>query len=74
MKTVLVILLAFLMVGCANTTVIRVVEYGAGGASGLLTGGAGGCAVHQQKESKPFAEVTIHYKGEKCEVMVTSKP
>jgi len=74
MKTVLVLLSLFLLMGCVNPTVIRVVEYGVGGVAGLVTGGGDGCAVHQVRGGKPFAEVTIYYKSDKCEVVVHSKP
>jgi len=73
-KTVLVLLSLFLLVGCANPSVIRVVEYGGGGAVGLVTGNLGGCAVHQVRGSKPFAKVSLYYKGRQCEVAVESKP
>jgi hypothetical protein len=63
-----------LIPGCADIAVIRVVEYGAGGAAGLITGGAGGCAVHQQKGVGIFAEVKMTYIGEKCTVEVSACP
>jgi hypothetical protein len=66
--------ISLIISGCAGTSVIRVVEYGAGGAAGLITGGAGGCAVHQQKGDGIFAEVKMTYVGEKCVVEVSACP
>ena len=68
MKTVLVLLL--LLGGCAPTSMVRVVEYGGGGAAGLFTGGVGGCSVYQSKDSKLVAPFRIVYKGDKCVVDV----
>lgn len=74
MNYIIVILSLFILVGCANPSVVRVVEYGADGVTGLVTGGGGGCAVHQVRGGKPFAELILYYKGDKCEVTVSSKP
>lgn len=73
MKTVLVLLVAFALSGCSNTSIVRVVELGGGGAVGALTGAVGDCAVHQKKDGEIYADVKILYRGIKCTAIVDVK-
>lgn len=70
MRTLLVSVLLIVLTGCANTSSVRIIEYGGGGAFGLLAGGIGGCSTLQSKGSDVFAEVSVSYIGDKCSVEV----
>jgi hypothetical protein len=65
----LVTVAAFLMlVGCAETAVIRVMDYG--GALPSVTGR--GCAVHQSGKEHAFSRILVIYEGNNCTVEVLS--
>lgn len=65
---VLTILFGLLLVGCAETAVIRIMDYG--GALPSVTGR--GCAVHQSGSEEAFARVRVTYAGSNCFVEVMS--
>lgn len=66
--TMCIVLLA--MSGCTGTQVFRVIEYGGGGAAGLVTGEVAGCAVHQTAPLPDRVKFDMMYAGEKCVVRV----
>ncbi len=70
MKTVLVLILLALAGCAAPPTMVRIVEYGSNGAAGAISGDIGGCSAYQHAEGKVFADITIHYAGERCTVDV----
>jgi hypothetical protein len=58
------------LVGCANTELFRVVEYGGGGAVGLFTGELGGCSVYQTPSVGNTRTFEFVYTSEKCAVRI----
>lgn len=74
MKTVLVLLALFVLVGCSNPAYVRVVEYDGGGAVGVFTGAVGGCAVHQGGGDGAFATVVLVYDGKACGAEIKIDP
>jgi len=70
MKTLLILagISSLAVVGCAETAVIRIMDYG--GALPSVTGR--GCAVHQSGSEEAFARVRVTYAGSNCFVEVLS--
>lgn len=68
MKLLICTLFSISLVGCAETAVIRVMDYG--GALPSITGR--GCAVHQSGAEHAFARAHVTYQGQSCTVEIVS--
>lgn len=59
----ILLVIAALLAGCADTAVLRVIEYDAS----AIFGRVGGCAVHRSPaQSAPTERVELVYMGERC--------
>lgn len=62
------ILSILLLVGCAETAVLRVAEY----QGGVVSLGGDACVVHQSGGPNAFARVSVTYTGANCTVEILS--
>lgn len=64
----ILVFLSLMLVGCAETAVLRVAEY----QGNVVSLGGDACVVHQSGGENAFARVSVTYTGANCVVEIKS--